>query len=177
MKKIQFFAANFFIIAVSILTVISVMGIWKIFDTDVITKSFETLGLLAVVAVIVIVAVNFIEGKKENQEVVAIPTSFKAVRKATLTILIVAVSFLALLGILSIWNVITDKAVLGKTIGSLVTLVFSSLIIVVTCLSQEGDMSMMNAGQKKVSGMTIVLIIVGAFVLLQFLPMLFYGFR
>ncbi len=142
MKHIQSIAAYFFIIAVSILTVISIMGIWKIFDTDVITKSFETLGLLAVVAVIVMVAGQFMEGKKETTEPVMIDPTFKSIRKSTLAILIVAVSFLAFIGILSIWDVISDKEILSKTLGSLATLAFGAFIIVMTCMGQEGTLNM-----------------------------------
>ncbi len=142
MRKIQTFASYFFIIAVAILTVISIMGIWKVFDTDVIFKSFQTLGLLAVVAIIVMIAGQYMEGKSHPDEPVLPSPVFISIRKATLVILIVAVSFLALLGILSIWDVIADKDILYKSLGSLATLAFSSFLIVMTCMGQEGSLIM-----------------------------------
>ncbi len=157
MKTIKNVAASLFIIAVVILSAISILGVWKIFSNDVIVKSFETLGLLAVVSAITMVAGKFIEAKNQTAETVPeVPSpAFKAIRQSTLVVLIVSGSILALLGVLSIWDVITNKDVLYKSLGSLAILAFSSLIIVATCLEMEG---FRNSGEKgrNISGGNII---------------------
>lgn len=149
MKSIKNIAASFFVVAVTILSVISVMGVWDIFDGDVIVKSFQTLGLLAFVAVITMAAGQHMENRSE-----AVPAEMPSplwgmIRKATLTILIVSVSLLALLGVLSIWEIIQDKDILYKSLSSLTILAFGALIIVVTCRNMEG------ANKQKISPKTV----------------------
>lgn len=87
MKKIENAAAFLFIIAVAVLSVISVLGVWDFFAHDVITKSFETLGLLAVVAVVVMIAGKYIEGRSQTAEVMpTLPNpAFKSIRQVTLS--------------------------------------------------------------------------------------------
>lgn len=133
---IQNTAAGFFIACVAVLSIISIFGVWEIFSDDVILKSFQTLGLLAFVAVVVIVASRFVGDPSATEEVVPNP-AFRAVRNVTLATLIGSSAFLAFLGVLSIWEVITDKDILFKTLGSLCITAFSSLIIVMVCLERE----------------------------------------
>src|SRR3989344_1809657 len=162
MKKIENFAAFVFIIAVGVLSIIAMLGVWDLFSKDVITKSFETLGLLALVAIIVMVAGKFIEGRSQQSSTV-IPAdtnpAFKVIRQITLTILIVSVSFLAILGVLAIWEIIKDKDVLYKSLSSVGILAFGSLVITMTSLEREGNNFMKREG-KSFSWSTVVLIIV-----------------
>ncbi len=169
MRKIQDIAGFLFIVAVSILSLVSVLGIWNFFSREVITKSFQTLGLLAVVAVIVIIAGRFIEGRQEVDILgVEAPNEFfKIIRRTTLTCLIVFASLLALLGVLAIWDVITDKNVLYKSIGTLATLSFGSFIIVMTCLERENNPIFKKQG-KSFSVGAIVLIIIGIYLFFSF---------
>ena len=163
MKNIQNIAATFFITAVCILGLVSILGIWDFFNKDVITKSFETLGLLAVVAVIVMVAGRFVEARslQDQNAALVIPSPiFKGIRKATLSLLIVSVSVLALLGVLAIWDVILDKNVLYKSIGSVAVLGFTALIIVVTCLERENN-PLLHRNSGNSVGMIIGIIILG----------------
>jgi len=86
MKKIQDIAGFVFVSSVAVLSVVSVLGIWEVFERDVITKSFETLGLLAVVAVIIIAAGKFIDHKPEEGlvEVAPVPNPlFRSIRRIT----------------------------------------------------------------------------------------------
>ncbi len=170
MKKIEDGAAFFFVTAVSILSLISILGIWKIFDSDVISKSFQTLGLLALVAIIVMVAGKFMESRSAQVEGVVsdVPNpTFKSIRRMTVGILITSVSFLAILGVLAIWDVIADKDVLYKALGSVGVLAFSSFIIVVTSLHREGNPHFDGKG-KSISGGTIALIIFLLYILFSF---------
>jgi hypothetical protein len=171
MKKIEDVAAFVFIVAVGVLSVISMLGVWDFFKQDVITKSFETLGLLALVAVVVMVAGKFIEGRGQQEVGMATPAlpspAFKIVRQITLTILIISVSLLAILGVLAIWEVIKDKDVLYKSLSSVAILAFGSLIIVITSLEREGN-RLMNQEGKKFSAGTIVLILFLLYVLFTF---------
>ena len=178
MKSIQNFAAGFFITAVVILSFVSVLGVWKIFDADVITKSFETLGLLGLVAIIIMVAGKFI-GNGEEQAMPTPPNpAFKIVRSVTVVVLIVCGVFLALLGVLAIWKVINNTDVLFKSLGSLAIIVFSSFVIIMTCLDREQNPLLHggSAGSRRMSGVSIVIVVILAITLLPYLSrMLFYG--
>jgi uncharacterized protein YggT (Ycf19 family) len=172
MKKIEDFAAFVFIVAVGVLSVISVLGIWDFFNKDVINKSFETLGLLAFVAVVVMLAGRFIEGRSIQEagaQLPAIPNpAFKVIRQITLTILIVAVSLLAVLGVLAIWEVIKDKDVLYKSMSSVGVLAFGALIITMTSLQGEGKEFMGNKNGKGFSVGGVVFILVLLYLLAHF---------
>lgn len=131
---VQNTASGLFIACIFILTLASILGVWKIFSSDVITKSFETLGVLAFVAAVVILASRFVG----DPATVALPSpAFRPVRNITLGTLIVSSVLLAFFGVLSIWDVITDKDVLAKTLSSLAIIAFSSLIAVMVCLERE----------------------------------------
>jgi hypothetical protein len=148
MKTLQDSAGLFFATAVSILSVISVLGIWDFFSQDVINKSFETIGLLALVAIVIIVAGHFV-GNHADSTVPSAPVMpnpiFKSIRYATLTLLIICVSALALLGVLAIWDVIPDKDVLYKSLSSVAILAFGAFVIVLTCLERE-DSPLLKGG-------------------------------
>jgi hypothetical protein len=172
MKKIEDGAASLFILAVTVLSCVSILGVWDLFSHDVINKSFQTLGLLAVVAIIVMVSGKFIENKSQ-QVVPDMPNPvFKSIRQIALTILIISVSFLAILGVLAIWEVIQDKEVLYKCLSSVGILAFGTFIVVVTALDREGN-NFMNRNDKKMSPGAIVLVIILVFTVFSFLG----GFR
>lgn len=164
MKKIQDLAALLFIAAVALLSTVAVLGVWDFFTGDVIVKSFETLGLLAVAAVIVIVAGHFIgHGTAVTPE---LPNPFfHQLRKGTIGIVIVSVSILALLGVLAIWDVIADKQVLYRSFISLLIVAFGAFIMVLTCLEREGGEAPQGE-HKGFSGGVIVAIVLGLLVLL-----------
>ena len=159
MKKIQDVAGFFFIIAVAVLSVISILGIWDFFDKDVISKSFQTIGLLAFVAIVVMIAGRFIDRGPAVGIATPVPNPvFKSIRHLTLGILIVSASLLALLGVLAIWEVIADKDVLFKSIGSVAVLAFSSFLMVITCLEREGS-ALLHRNKSISVGGTIVLLL------------------
>ncbi|MGH7250040.1 MAG: hypothetical protein ACREGC_03630, partial [Minisyncoccia bacterium] len=117
MKRIQNGTAMFFIFSVFFLSVVSIFGVWDLIQGDVVTKSFETLGLLSVVALVVMIAAKHL-GSKEIQDpnMPAVPDPiFRSIRKTTLVFLIMSISVLVLLGILAIWDVIKDANLLNKS--------------------------------------------------------------
>jgi hypothetical protein len=69
--------------------------------------------------------------------------------------------------VLSIWEVITDKAVLGKSLSSLAILAFSSLIIVMVCLEREQS-SLWARRSRELSGGTIFAFLILIWILLHF---------
>ena len=167
MKKVQNGAAFVFIISAVILTIISICGVWKIFDVDVITKSIQTFGLLSVVAVIVIIAGRFIDSHEQlavsnNGVVESLPFSnpiFTSIRQVTLAVLIASISVLALLGVLAIWKVLSGE-ILNKSFSSITIVTFSSIAIVITCLEREKHKLM----HQKMSGGVIFLLILVAWI-------------
>lgn len=139
-KKYQDGAGFFFVVAVAILTVISILGVWDIFGIDVITKSIKTLGLVALVTAIIVISGRFVRvSEKDKNSIPEQPSqAFLTIRRATLGVLIISVVFLALIGVLSIWEVITERETLHKSISSIAILLFSSFAIVAMCLEREG---------------------------------------
>jgi len=137
MKKFGDLAALFFIFAVVVLSLISILGVWDILSDDVLTKSFQTLGLLAFVSVIVMLFARN-ASDVNTTSVVSVPNPiFKTIRQVTIVLVIIAVSFLALLGVLAIWDVIANKDVLYKSLSSLAIIAFGSGIIIVTTKERD----------------------------------------
>lgn len=134
---IQDFASALFIVCVVILTAISILGVWDVFSGDVIMKSFETLGLLAFVSIIVIAASSHTGDQSTAIEPQLPNPIYHSIRNITMTVLIISSSFLALLGVLAIWDVITDTSTVSKSLSSLGILAFSSFIIVMVCTARE----------------------------------------
>ncbi len=169
MKKIQNIVAVIFIICVIILAAISILGVWKVLETDVITKAFQSLGLLAGVAVITMIAGHFMAGRQELSSVpqtenltLEINPVFTSIRRFTAAVLIIVLVLLAFLGILSIWEVMTSD-ILHKAVSSMGIIVFSALIIVGTCLEREQHKIL----KQKISGGVIILVIIFGSIFLQ----------
>lgn len=177
MKKIADIAAYLFILSVTILSAVSILGVWDFFAGDVITKSFESIGLLAVVAVIVLVADHFMDqhqtgGVMPNGTTIVgeqSRTVFKGLRIATLSLLILSVALLALFGIMAIWEVLSGQ-VLHKSLASIGIVAFSSFVIVITCLEREDNQILRN---KQISGVTVAVMIVLTLFLLPYLFSIF----
>ncbi len=139
MKTIQDIAAFLFVTAVAILTAVCVLGVWEFFGHDIIWKSFQTVGLLAAVAVVVIIAGRFM-GHGASPVLPSAPNPvFKSIRSVTPVVLIIAASLLAFIGVLAIWDVIADKEIFNKAIGSLAVLSFGTFVMVVTCMERENN--------------------------------------
>lgn len=177
MRKIQDSAAYAFIVSVAVLTVVSVLGVWKVFDTDVISKSFQTIGLLAAVAVIVMIAGRFVGGHNESVSTAgeaAMPMApqvhdasvFTMLRHGTIAVLIISVVFLAFLGILAIWEVVSGE-IINKSLSSIGIVVFSSFVIVLTCMDRE-DHPILRKNSAPISGGMILLFIILGLWLLRF---------
>ena len=138
-KIIQDTATFIFTFAVTVLTIVSALGVWNFFSHDVIAKSFETVGLLVLVAGVIMTAIHFL-GSGNAAIAEQIPNSaFKSIREITLVVLVTSASILAFIGVLSIWNIITDHEMLYKSIGSLAILAFGSYLIVVMCMERENN--------------------------------------
>lgn len=168
MRTIQDAVAFFFITAVVILAGISVFGVWDIFANDVINKSFMTLGLLSVIALIIMVAGRFIDNKSDVALAIPPNPAFGSIRRIMLGILIVSASLLALLGVLAIWEVITKGEVLWKSLGSIAILAFSSLIVVMTCREREATLNGDGHSKNISLGAIILLVLVGYWLLMAF---------
>ncbi len=135
--------------------------------TIVITKSVETLGLLALVSVVVIIASKSVG----DSNIKAMPSpEFRAVRNITLATLIASSSFLALLGALSIWDVISDRYILNKSLSSLAIIAFASLIIVIVALEREQN-HLWEKQNRKISGGVAVVVILFIWLLITLIYM------
>ena len=146
MKKIQDFAAGFFIICVIFLSVISVLSVWKIFSADIFEKSFQTIGLLAVVAAIVLVAGKFIgkDSRNETESIQLASPAFSTVRGATVVFLIALVVLFAFVGALSIWELL-DGEIVQKSLSSIAIIAFGAFVVIIACLQREGKLSSVHS--------------------------------
>ncbi|MBP6860497.1 MAG: hypothetical protein KBC38_02975 [Candidatus Pacebacteria bacterium] len=172
MKAIQNIAAYLFIAAVAVLSIVSILGVWEVVEDDMIEKSFLTIGLLGVVAIVVIAAGRFIDTTPmDDMNSLAWVAAFKSIRHVTLGSLIVSAVLLAFLGVLAIWEVIADMEVLMRSMGTLAVIGFASLIIVMVCLERENRSAKPGEAVRMSAG-TIVLGIIGAFILFAFLSAL-----
>jgi len=168
MRAIQDVVAFFFIAAVVILAGVSIFGVWDIFAQDVISKSFMTLGLLSIISLIIMVAGRFIDNKSDMALAIPPNPAFSSIRRIMLGVLIVSASLLALLGVLTIWEVISKGEVLWKSLGSITIIAFSSLIVVMTCRERETVLTG-NGHSKNLSlGSVILLVLVGYWLLAMF---------
>jgi hypothetical protein len=178
MKKLQDWAALVFIACVALLAVISVLGIWKLLNDDVIGKSMETIGLLGAVAIIIIVAGKFVgRGQAEGQASEVVNPVFTGIRTGTVSLLIVSVSLLALFGVLSIWEVLS-KDVLHKSLASLAVVAFDAVVIMVACMTRENH-QFFHGGEKFSIGRVLgvlLLVLFGVPFIWLFLGGLFGGF-
>lgn len=169
MKKIQDISALFFIVSVVVLSVVASLGIWDFLSRDVLSKTFETIGILAIATLIISVASSMADNKvgMANTSQINIPNPlFSAIRHSTIAVLIVLVVFLTLFGVMAIWDMIGGQVV-DKSLSTMGLLTFSAVVINITCMQREG---MTDLKQKKIStGMTIFAIILAMWVI----PMIF----
>ncbi len=154
-QPFQDFAAGFFIVAIAILSVISILGVWRVFGGDVIMKSFSTLGLLAVVAIALIVAGRYFD-KSEAGGITSAAPVFKSIRQITLGVLIVAAAGFALLGVMAIWEVIAEKETLYRALASLGIIGFGAFVSVMVCLERENN----HAARQSMGPLILVLFLV-----------------
>jgi hypothetical protein len=165
MRIIEDSAAALFIGAVALLSAVSILGIWDIFKGDVVNKSFMTIGLLAVVSIIVIIAGRFID-RTPDVAPSATAEVFKGIRRLMIVVLIATASLLALTGVLAIWEVISDKAVLYKSLGSLAVIIFAAFVVVMTCLEREKTFE--TQGKSSFSIGSIILVLFVGWLVLNF---------
>lgn len=158
MKTIQDTAAFLFIAALGVLTVVSVLGVWDFFARDVIFKSFQTLGLVALIAVVVLSAGKYIGGL-EGGVIIAPNPLFQVIRRGTLGLLIIFATLIALLGVMTIWEVIANTDVLYRSLSTLAILAFASFITVVVCMERENH-SMIKERKSEFSLGTVILVLV-----------------
>ncbi|MDB5194997.1 MAG: hypothetical protein JWO84_181 [Parcubacteria group bacterium] len=162
MHLIQNISAAIFIGSIALLSFVSVLGVWDVFSNEVITKSFLTIGLLAIVAVVIIIAGRYVDKTPTSPGMdPPLPppgaAAFRSIRQIMLGVLIVSAALLALLGVLAIWDVISDKTAMYKSLASLAILGFSSLITVMVCLERENN----QLARRSMGPLVVVLFVVG----------------
>ena len=160
MRGLQNAAGLLFIACLLVLTVVAILGVWSVFSHDVIMKSFETLGVIALAAAVTIIAGRFLDSSPVVSSDSMIPT-FKAIRYLTLTTLIASAALLALVGILAIWDVIQSGDVLQKSLSSIAIVTFSSYLAVAVCLERESHPLWQKLSSELSAGIFIALFVLG----------------
>lgn len=164
MKAIQDGAAFFFLAVVAILTVISILGVWEVYSTDVISKAFQTLALLGGVTIVIVIASRYMESRNDSMhagEHLDVPNPlFKAIRNVTVGSLIVSLALLTLLGVLAIWDVVSDRDVLFKALGTMGLVAFASAINIMVCLDREKNKILGQHGSTLSGGSVVLLLII-----------------
>ncbi len=171
-KRISDVVALLFIGCVGVLTVLCLLSIWKFIDGDVVFKSMATIGIVAFASIIALFASRAMGNQiAESSEISPYIPLFTSLRYLTSTLLIVAVAVLALVGVMAIWDLITDNAVIMKTVVSMIILAFSSFIAIATCAERENRTIFggVREGRRHISvGGIILLVVLGAW----FIPVL-----
>lgn len=174
MKKIEDIVTFGFLIVIAVLSFLSILGIWDFLTDDVIIKTFQTLGFLSIASVVVLVAGRYMQTHGTPELVPDVPNPyFGLVRRSTLTVLIVSVSLLAILGVLSIWEVVKDKDVLYKSMSSIGVLAFGSFLITVIALYKEGH-RFMNRENKGFSWGALVFYLFFAYIVFSIFSSFFW---
>lgn len=173
MNKFQDIVALAFIFIVLLLSGLSLLGIWGFIENDVIVKSFQTLGLIGFVTLIILAGSDHLDSKnkKESAEVLLPNPLFRILRNFTLKILIASAAVLALLGVLAIWDVIENTSVFYKSLGSVGVIAFAAMVITIVSLNYEGGKKNNTGDQhgKQFSVGKILLILIGLWILGSFL--------
>jgi hypothetical protein len=183
MRKIQDGAAFFFVVCVAILTVVAVLGVWDFFNEDVISKSFQTIGILAAAAVVTIVAGRYVDARKTPASatdamgnVVVVPVqinpAFTMMRHATIVVLIISVVLLALFGVLAIWEVLSGEVV-NKSLSSIAIVAFAAFVIVITCLDREDHKLLHSPKGEKNEKSSVLRVILWIVVIVTVVPWFF----
>ncbi len=157
----------------------AILGVWDFLDGDVIDKSFQTVALLAFVTIVLVASARFMDAKKGDStdpQVLAEITQSKAmfanIRHITLSIFIGALGILALLGVLSIWEVVGGD-VMSKSLSSIAVLGFSALIVLIACLLREDNPALVGGSTEGKMSITRIILTV-LFVILVLPPLLFF---
>lgn len=178
-RKLVDIVAVVFIVCTGLLTVLSLLSIWKFVSSDVLMKSMATVGIIAFASVITLLASRSM-GKTDvpeapqSSELVAF---FSILRSITSIVLIISVVILTLVGVLAIWDVISDKTFLSRVISSMLVLAFSSFITIFACADREGKTvfgHMKDANSKPMSGGAIGLFLIVGLWLLWGMSSFFY---
>ncbi|MEI7777587.1 MAG: hypothetical protein WCI52_03175 [bacterium] len=164
MKKLQDFAVGFFILMVVVMTGIAIFGIWNVLTHDVILKAYKTLSLISIATFGVLIAGYFID-RKTNEIEPANPV-FRSIRYFTVVVFIVAVVVLVLLGVLSIWEVLSADA-LAKALSSIGIIAFSSLVTVVFSLEREHSKLIYGETNQTPTGFVALIVLISLFFLVS----------
>lgn len=135
LRKISDITAIIFIFSNMVLGAISIFSIWGAIGKDALMKSVWTVGFLLLVSVIILIAEKSMESKKE-EGIIRDDSTFVFLRNITSKIFIAALVTLALIGVLSIWEVLSADAI-NKTLGSIAVISFVSLVIIGVAKSRE----------------------------------------
>lgn len=136
-RSIERIAVGTLVFSVSILSIVGLMAIWEMLSEDVLWKSFSTIGVLAVVALVIMGIARVASNYYQNQPKMPQPESveWRAARNVLLAIVGAAFLFFAALSIMSIWDFIGDDS-LWHAINSMILLCVSAVIMLVAFKSQ-----------------------------------------
>lgn len=123
--------------AVSVLSIFGLLAIWEIIDSDVLWKSFSTIGVIGLVALVVIgisrVANNYYAGQPAAPAVES--QGWKAARNVILGVVGAAFLVFAAFSIAAIWG-FTGGEALYHSLSSMLLLGCSSIILLIAFKSQ-----------------------------------------
>lgn len=164
-KRISDIVALFFVFCIGILTALCLLSIWKFIDGDVVIKSMATIGIVAFASIIALFASRTMSGNDPQSDISPYLPMFTSLRYFTSTLLIISVAVLALIGVMAIWEFMTDKAIITKSVVSMIIIAFSSFLAIATCAERENRtiFGKVREGKSHFSiGSIIVLVILGA---------------
>ena len=139
MKILKHIALFIFLVAIIILTIISLLAVWEILEEseDFMSKAILTFLILTLVAGIILLAGKTARRDGEVETSVSPVPGLRKIRQITSVILIVVSIVLVFLAIFAIWFTEEEGDLFARALGSLAILAVSGFVIGTTCLIGE----------------------------------------
>ena len=137
-RSIERIAVGTLVFSVSVLSLVGLMAIWGWINEDALWKSFSTIGVVGVTALVVVGITRVGSMYYKNMPApTSVPesASWRSARNLLLGVVGVAILFFAALSVLSIWDFVGNDS-LTKAFESMGLLFCSAVVLLVAFKSQ-----------------------------------------
>lgn len=139
-RSIERIAVGTLVFSVSILSIVGLLGIWEWLDNDIIWKSYTTIGVLGMAALLVVGIARVSNKYYADAPQAPAPESqsWKTARNFVLGVTAAAFLSFTALAVLAIWDFVGDGSLI-KAFGSMGLLFASAIINLIAFSSQMDD--------------------------------------
>jgi hypothetical protein len=137
-SSLERIAVGIVVFSTSILSIVGLLAIWEFVNSDFLWKSFSTIGVIGLAALVVI-GISRVANSYNKGTAIRVPApepaAWRSMRNQLLTIIGLAFLFFAGLSILSIWNFVGSDSLM-KAVESMFLLCSSAVVMLVAFKSQ-----------------------------------------